>query len=133
MSAVNSYCIGHIKKWSLHPLSSLLGLDSLVIQIRKMNKPHLDVFRAIRDTNQESVLPIILILHWPFGQLVKCPSSQGQNKRNALSQYVCNPFRKCDTKIGIFLEERSILTNNLRILTVKTSLFSSRTSLSYYL
>lgn len=70
------------KKWSFHPaLSSLWGLDFPVIQIRKMNKPHLDVFRDIRNTNQEERPSHYSDITSAVSQLVKCPSSQGQNKR----------------------------------------------------
>lgn len=84
--------LGINRKWSHYPHILPVGLGLPVIQIWKINKPHLEVFRCYGILTKKSVLPIILILHRQISQLVKCPRSQGQNKRNTLSQYVCRPI-----------------------------------------
>ena len=71
-------------------------------------KPHLEVFRIYGILTKKSVLPIILILHRLCSQFVKCPSSQGQNKRNALSQYVTILSRTAQQRYTFFGDERSM-------------------------
>ena len=76
----------------------------------------MEVFRSYGILTKKSVLPIILILHRLNSQLVKCPSSQGQNKRNALSQYVCHSLQNGTTKIVKFPGINALYVTKLTII-----------------
>lgn len=73
-----------------------------------MNKPHSDVSRVIRNTNQEERSSHISDLTMARSHLVKCPSSHGQKLRNALSQYVTLPFGMVLQRYTFSWAERSI-------------------------
>ena len=53
---------------------------------------------------KKSVLPIILILHRLVSQIVKCPSSQGQNKRMRFLNMSATPFGTALQRYGNYLE-----------------------------
>ena len=69
-----------------------------------MNKPHLDVFRDIRNTNQEERPSRYSDITSACKPTVKCPSSQGQNKRMRFLNMSATPFGTALQRYGNYLE-----------------------------